>query len=310
MMIIQRKGRATMTTTCPNCGAPVSRGAEFCGNCGQRLAANAPAGAGYGAQGGYSGGGGAGGYNEPVPQQGDPQGVLRSGDVSVRIEGELVPVVDVELGGRENVYFEHHVLLWKQPRVNIGLKPLKGAVKRIFAGLQIFVTQAAGPGNISFSRDAPGQIVALQLQPGEEIHVREHQFLLATDGVAYDFFRVKGVANILFGGTGFFIDRFVSQGGAGLLLMHGYGNVFTKVLAPGESIDVEPGAFLWKDASVQLNTNVTNLSTGLFGGTSFTLNRFTGPGRLGIQSMTYHEPINADAGQRSSGINLGGLLNT
>ena len=297
-----------MTTVCPNCGAPVSPGAEFCGNCGQRLAGATRNGSGNGGYGAQDGGGGA--YNEPVPQQGDPQGVLRSGDIAVRIEGELVPVVDVELGGRENIYFEHHVLLWKQPQVNIGLKQLRGAIKRVFAGMQIFMTQAAGPGNISFSRDAPGQIVALQLQPGEEIHVREHQFLLATDGVAYDFFRVKGVANILFGGTGFFIDRFVSGGGAGLLLVHGYGNVFTKVLAPGESIDVEPGAFLWKDASVQLNTSVTNLSTGLFGGTSFTLNRFTGPGRLGIQSMTYHEPINADAGQRSSGINLGGLLNT
>jgi len=302
-----------MTTVCPNCGAPVAPGAEFCGNCGQRLAGaarNASGNGGYSGFGAQGSGGGGGAYNEPVPQQGDPQGVLRSGDIAVRIEGELVPVVDVELGGRENIYFEHHVLLWKQPQVTIGLKQLKGAVKRVFAGLQIFVTQAAGPGNISFSRDAPGQIVALQLQSGEEIHVREHQFLLATDGVAYDFFRVKGVANILFGGTGFFIDRFVSGGGAGLLLVHGYGNVFTKVLAPGESIDVEPGAFLWKDASVQLNTSVTNLSTGLFGGTSFTLNRFTGPGRLGIQSMTYHEPINADAGQRSSGINLGGLLNT
>ena len=253
---------------------------------------------------------GVGGYNEPVPQQGDPRGIIRSGDVAVRIEGELVPVVDVELGGRENIYFEHHVLLWKDTGVNIGLKALKGAVKRVFAGLQIFVTQAAGPGNISFSRDAPGQIVALQMQAGEEIHVREHQFLLATDGVAYDFFRVRGVANILFGGTGFFIDRFVNQGGAGLLLLHGYGNVFTKVLAPGEQIDVEPGAFLWKDASVQFTTNVTNLSTGIFGGTSFTLNRFVGPGRLGIQSMTYHEPIAANNGQRSSGLNLGGLLNT
>lgn len=295
--------------TCPNCGAPLRPGSTFCGNCGQRIethgdgppAAPPPS---------FGRAGGGGDFNEPVPQQGDPQGVLRSGDVAVKIEGELVPVVDVELGGRENIYFEHHVLLWKEPRVNIGLKPLKGAVKRMFAGLQIFVTQAAGPGNISFSRDAPGQIVALQVRPGEEIHVREHQFLLATDGVAYDFFRVKGVANILFGGTGFFIDRFVGQGGAGLLLVHGYGNVFTKVLGPGESIDVEPGAFLWKDASVQLNTNVTNLSTGLFGGTSFTLNRFTGPGRLGMQSMTYHEPINANEGQRSTGINLGGLLNT
>jgi hypothetical protein len=53
-----------------------------------------------GARAGY----GAGGFNEPVPQQGEPQGVLRSGDVAVRIDGELVPVVDVALGalgGRE-----------------------------------------------------------------------------------------------------------------------------------------------------------------------------------------------------------------
>jgi hypothetical protein len=35
---------------------------------------------------------------------------------------------------------------------------------------------------------------------------------------------------------------------------------------------------------------VTNLSSGLFGGTSFTLNRFCGSDRLGIQSMTYHQP--------------------
>jgi hypothetical protein len=39
--------------------------------------------------------------------------------------------------------------------------------------------------------------------------VREHQFLLATDGVAYDFFRVRGVANILFGA------RTPGRGGAG-----------------------------------------------------------------------------------------------
>ena len=295
---------------CPQCGAPLRPDAQFCGNCGARLDPSMAAGMPGAAYGGARGAYGAGGSNEPVPQQGEPQGLLRSGDVAVRIEGELVPVVDVELGGRENVYFEHHVLLWKEPQVSIGLKPLQGAVKRLFAGLQIFVTQAAGPGNISFSRDAPGQIVALQLQRGDEVHVREHQFLLATDGVAYDFFRVRGVANILFGGTGFFIDRFVNQGGAGLLLLHGYGNVFTKTLAPGESIDVEPGAFLWKDASVTMDTNVTNLSTGLFGGTSFTLNRFSGPGRLGIQSMTYHEPIVANQGQRSSGINLGGMFNT
>jgi Double zinc ribbon len=92
--------------TCPQCGTPLRSDAQFCGTCGARLepfmaAARSGAGRAYGgARAGY----GAGGFNEPVPQQGEPQGVLRSGDVAVRIEGELVPVVDVALGalgGRE-----------------------------------------------------------------------------------------------------------------------------------------------------------------------------------------------------------------
>src|SRR5919198_4251151 len=105
--------------TCPQCGAPLRPAAQFCGTCGARLdpslaAARSGAARAYGgARGGY----GAGGFNEPVLQQGEPQGLLRAGDVAVRIAGELVPVVDVELGGRENVYFEHHVLLWKDPQV-------------------------------------------------------------------------------------------------------------------------------------------------------------------------------------------------
>ena len=33
-------------------------------------------------------------------------------------------------------------------------------------------------------------------------------------------------------------------------MLHGYGNVFERTLAEGESIQVEPGGFLYKDASV------------------------------------------------------------
>ena len=92
---------------------------------------------------------------------------------------------------------------------------------------------------------------------------------------------------MLYGGTGFFIDTFE---GNGVLALHGFGNVFTKNLAAGETIDVEPGGFLYKDASVQMSTNSMGLKSGLFGGFTFMMNRFTGPGRLGIQSMSFHLP--------------------
>lgn len=210
--------------------------------------------------------------------------------VTYHLQGELVPVLTVELTPGQTVYFEHHILLWKHLPVEIGIKAMKGALKRMMAGMQIFVTEASGTGQIAFSRDGAGHIVALHLPQGSEVHVREHQFLAATGNIDYTFERVRGVANMLFGGTGFFIDKFHSHQGDGILWLHGYGNVFEKVLAAGEQIDVEPGGWLYKDASVQMETNMQRLSIGIFAGMNLVMNRFTGPGRVAIQSMYLHMP--------------------
>ena len=207
------------------------------------------------------------------------------------IEGELVPVLHLELGGQMPVYFEHHVLLWKHPSVNIGIRQMKGAFKRVIAGMQVFMTEAAGPGQIAMSRDGAGQIFPLVLQPGQTVEVREHQFLAATGNVDYSFYRLRGIANMLFGGSGIFIDRFAAESQPGILWLHGYGNVFEKTLGPGESIDVEPGGWIYKDGNVDMQVQVFGLRTGIFGGSGqLVFNRFTGPGRVGIQSMYVHLP--------------------
>jgi uncharacterized protein (AIM24 family) len=197
---------------------------------------------------------------------------------------------------------------------------LQNAAKRFFAGLQIFISTAQGPGNISFSREAPGQIVALRMQPGQAVDVREHQFLLATGNVNYDFYWQQGLANVIFARTGLFIDRFTATNSEGLLLLHGYGNVFEKTLAAGEVLDVEPGGWLWKDATVRMDT-VSVLSSGgggglmgaigaFVGGAALTLNRFYGPGRIGMQSMTYHEPQAEGATQSGGTSNIGNVINS
>lgn len=210
--------------------------------------------------------------------------------VTYHLDGELVPVLTVEITPDQPVYFEHYILLWKNTTVNIGVKAMKGALKRMMAGMQIFVTEAHGQGQIAFSRDGAGHIVAIHLNRGEGIHVREHQFLAASKTVEYTFERVKGIANMLLGGTGFFIDKFHCSQGDGILWLHGYGNVFEKILAPGEQIEVEPSGWLYKDTSVRMETNLQKISSGLFGSMSFITNRFTGPGRIGIQSMYMHMP--------------------
>ena len=206
------------------------------------------------------------------------------------LDGELVPVLTIDLESGKYVYFEHHIMLWKHPSVEIAILPMKGALKRMMAGMQVFVTSASGPGQIAFSRDGAGHIFGMHLAPGQTVEVREHQFLAATAGIEYTFQRVRGAASMLFGGTGFFIDRFHAAGAEGILWLHGYGNVFEKTLGPGETIDIEPGGWLYKDPSVTMTTNLQRLSSGFFGGMSFITNRMTGPGRVGIQSMYLHMP--------------------
>jgi uncharacterized protein (AIM24 family) len=130
--------------------------------------------------------------------------------------------------------------------------------------------------------------VVLPLHPSMELDVREHAFLAGTHSLDYSFVRIKGLANVLHGGSGMYMDRFVTRNEPGLLLLHGYGNVFQKTLQHGEKIMVEPGGFLYKDSSVTMNAIKQNVKTGLMGGHSMYLAEMTGPGRVGIQSMYVH----------------------
>ncbi|MGZ3330500.1 MAG: hypothetical protein ACXU9O_00570 [Gemmatimonadaceae bacterium] len=51
------------------------------------------------------------------------------GGVTYTLEGDVVPVLHIEIS-TVPVYLEHHVLLWKHPRVDIGVKAMAGAILR------------------------------------------------------------------------------------------------------------------------------------------------------------------------------------
>jgi uncharacterized protein (AIM24 family) len=211
---------------------------------------------------------------------------FRFSSSTCQVEGELVPVAEIALAPGDAVYFEHHVLLWKDESTPLSALPMSGGLKRLLGGMPMVVTVAQGPGRVAFSRDASGELVVLPLHPGMEIDVREHAFLVASHSISYSFQRISGMTNILHG-EGMYMDRFVTSGEPGILLLHGYGNVFERTLGAGEKILVEPGGFLYKDSSVTMNTVQQNVKTGLMRHGMF-LAEMTGPGRVGIQSMYVH----------------------
>ena len=213
---------------------------------------------------------------------------FRFSNSTCQVEGEIVPVAELALAPGDAVFFEHHVMLWKEPAVPMAAMNTGGGMKRTLGGMPHILSIAQGPGRIAFSRDATGELVVLPLHPGMELDVREHAFLLASHSIQYSFIRIKGLVNLLHGGSGMFMDRFVTAQYPGLLMLHGNGNVLERTLRPGEKILVEPGGFLYKDSTVGMQAMQMPLKTGMFGRHGMYLAEMTGPGRVGIQSMYHH----------------------
>jgi uncharacterized protein (AIM24 family) len=237
---------------------------------------------------------------------------LQFGNSFCQIEGTYVPVADFHLAAGDGLYFAHHVLLWKDTQVSVTAMSLKGAWKRLLAGMPLVMTQALGPGHIAFSRDDPGETIALPLQPGQAVDVREHLFMVATSSVTYDWFQ----SNIWFttrSGNetethyplGQFMDRFFAPQTPGLLLLHSAGNVFVRTLAPNQTILVKPTALLFKDPTVQMQLHFEHpagtWSSWRSWGNRYLWLRLYGPGRVAVQSAYTHMEDNGRNVTRHSG---------
>jgi len=225
---------------------------------------------------------------------------IQFGQSFCQIEGKYVPVADFNLSAGDGIYFAHHLLLWKDDRVQISAMSLGGAWKRLLAGMPLVMTQAAGPGRIAFSKDKPGEIIALPLQPGQSVDVREHVFMVATSAVQYAWFQSGIWFNTQNGKdtethypVGMFMDKFSATDSPGLLLLHGGGNVFVRNLEADQSILIKPTSFLFKDPSVRMNLHFefpagTWSTWGSWGNRYLWLNA-RGPGRVAVQSN--YEPL-------------------
>jgi uncharacterized protein (AIM24 family) len=182
------------------------------------------------------------------------------GSSTVQLDGDTVPVAEVHLDGDDSVFFEHHVMLWKDDEVPMSVMSTPGGAKRLLGDVPFVLSVAHGPGRLAFCREAPGELVVLPVDPGVAFDVRGHALVMASGTLGYSFSKVPGLRTVLMAGTGMYFDRFETVDSSGLLVLHGYGNVLEKTLAAGERLEVEPGGFLYKDAAVSLE--VVNVDFG------------------------------------------------
>ena len=223
---------------------------------------------------------------------------LQFGDSFCQIEGAYVPVADFNLAAPDSVYFTHHVLLWKDPQVNVTTMPLAGGWKRLLAGMPLIMTQAQGPGHIAFSRDAPGEMIALPMHPGKQWTCASicswwRPATWLTTGSTPTSGSARGTATIPRRTirVGMFMDRFMAPQKPGLLLLHAAGNVLCAIWAEGETILVKPTALIFKDPTVQMQLHFERPGSGFSGwfgmswGNRYLWLRMWGPGRVAISSV-------------------------
>ena len=173
-------------------------------------------------------------------------------------------------------------------------KHIGKAFGRMFSGEALFqnrYTATGGNGMIAFASSFPGQIVARQIAPGQELIVQKSGFLASEEGVDLSIFFQKKFGAGFFGGEGFIMQRL---SGNGIAFLEFDGHVVEYELRPGQQIVVDTGYLAAMDAtcSMEIQT-VPGLKNIVFGGEGVFNTVVTGPGHVWLQTM----PISSVAGE-------------
>jgi uncharacterized protein (TIGR00266 family) len=212
-----------------------------------------------------------------------------------KIVGTVMPVLELNMQPNDKVFAESGELGWMSMAIQMQTSTsaggqqggLFGALGRAVAGGTFFMTEytaAGGPGLLAFSAKLPGQILPMEITPGQGYMVHRHGFMCATPGVQFSIGFQQRLGAGIFGGNGFRMQRLQGQGQAWVEL---HGEVVVYDLQAGNTLRVHPGLVGMFQESVQFNiTTVPGIQNALFGGSGLFLATLTGPGRIWLQSMS------------------------
>lgn len=199
---------------------------------------------------------------------------------------------------------------------------LRGAMdvgKRMMAGESFAFTHFStrgGDGLLALAGVLPGEMRAIELDGRTTWFAEKDAFVAAEAGVHFDI-AFSGLRQGFAGGEGFVLEKFT---GVGTLLIGGAGDFIDINPADyGGRLRVDTGCVVAWDQGIRYgvervgNLNRQGVMNALFGGEGFSLATLEGNGRVILQSVTIDGLAkalekNAGAGDRKTGIGMGGLF--
>ncbi|MDD7267544.1 MAG: AIM24 family protein [Lachnospiraceae bacterium] len=213
------------------------------------------------------------------------------------VKGTPFPVVICYLENGESMISEGGSMSWMSPNMHMETTSNGGVGKmigRAFSGERMFqniYTAMGGNGMIAFASSFPGEIRAVEIQPGRDLVVSKSGFLASERGVDLSIFFQKKLGTGFFGGEGFIMQRL---SGSGMAFLEIDGSAIDYDLAPGQQIIVDTGYVICMDATCSMDIKtVPGVKNMLFGGEGIFNTVVTGPGRVTIQT----QPISNVAAQ-------------
>src|SRR3982074_311191 len=135
-----------------------------------------------------------------------------------KIVGTVMPVLELSMQPNEKVFAESGQLSWMSMSLQMQTSTsaggqqggFMGALGRAMAGGTLFMTEytsGGGPGLLAFAAKLPGQILPMEITPGQGYMVHRHGFMCATLGVQFSIGFQQRLGSGIFGGTGLRLER-------------------------------------------------------------------------------------------------------
>ena len=219
----------------------------------------------------------------------------RKGEIRMQyeIKGGVFPVVVCHLNSGERMITERGSMVWMTPNMKMETKGggIGKMFSKMFSGESMFqnIYTAEGDGMITFGSSFPGQILPLEIRPGEDMILQKKAFLASEEGMELSIHFNKKLGAGLFGGEGFIMQRL---SGCGMAFAEIDGELVEYELRAGEQLLADTGNVAGFTSGVKMEIReVPGMKNKFFGGEGLFNTLLTGPGKVWLQTM----PISAVA---------------
>jgi uncharacterized protein (TIGR00266 family) len=205
------------------------------------------------------------------------------------ISGTVLQSLEVQLDSGESMFTESGGMAWMSDGIEMETNTRGGLMSglgRALSGESLFMTTYTSRvqnGMITFTPEAPGKVLPIQLAPNQMIITQKDAFMCAQASVKMEMHFRKKLGAGLFGGEGFILQKLT---GPGVAFLEIPGEVKEYNLAAGQILKVDPGHIAAFDPSVAYDIQmVKGLKNIVFSGEGLFLATLKGPGRVWLQTM-------------------------